>query len=343
MKRSDCITVKLLTKGSDARSEAVPFLNRFPKKDPIWGRCRFVSAQAKEYDWLVIYDDTHHAFSIDCPQTNSLLVTVEPSSIKIYESAYLKQFGYVLSGQEDWALKHRGKIHAQPALVWHYNHKLNYDAISSRNDFKKTKCISTVCSAKQQTHTQHQQRYHFTKKVQEAITELDWYGRGVRAIDEKSELLDAYRYHIAIENHVCAHWWTEKLADAFLGQTLPFYYGATNLSAYFPEKSYIPIDIHRPEEAIRIIKEAIRNNEYEKRLPYIKEARRRILEDYNLFATLARIIESKHDPSIKTKRSWIFENRHTVRNKFSNLIPCLYEKVRGRIVTLRKRHTHPLS
>ena len=340
MMESDYIAVKLLTKGSDSHSEAVPFLNHFPKKNPTWGRCRFVSAQAKEYDWLVIYDDTHRPFAIDCPKGNSLLVTVEPSSIKIYESAYLKQFGYVLSGQEDWALRHKGKIHAQPALLWHYDHKLDYDAIASRKDFKKTKCISTVCSAKQQRHTEHQQRYHFTKQAQQALSELDWYGRGVRSIDEKSQALDAYRYHIAIENHACPHWWTEKLADAFLGQALPFYYGASNLSEYFPEESYIAIDINRPEEAIRIIKDAIRNDEYNKRLPHLKEARRRIIEDYHLFATLARIIESKQAYSAEPEYPWIFENRHTVRKKFPNLIPCLYEKTRGKILTQINRHSH---
>jgi hypothetical protein len=46
---------------------------------------------------------------------------------------------------------------------------------------------------------------------------------------------------------------TEKLADAFLGLTYPIYYGCTNLSGYFPDKSFTPIDITKPDQAISII------------------------------------------------------------------------------------------
>ena len=80
----------------------------------------------------------------------------------------------------------------------------------------------------------------------------------------------------------------KKLADAFLGQTLPFYYGATNLNDHFRAELYCVIDINRPQAAIDTIKNALVNQEYEKRLPFIQEARRRILEEYNLFATVSK-------------------------------------------------------
>ena len=53
-----------------------------------------------------------------------------------------------------------------------------------------------------------------------------------------------------MENAVIPDYWTEKIADCFLAWTLPIYYGCPNLEDYFPEKSFIRIDIEKPEEAI---------------------------------------------------------------------------------------------
>ncbi len=38
------------------------------------------------------------------------------------------------------------------------------------------------------------------------------------------------------------------------------------------------------------MREAIRNNEYEKRLPAIREARRRLVQEYNMFAHVTKLI-----------------------------------------------------
>lgn len=122
---------------------------------------------------------------------------------------------------------------------------------------------------------------------------MDVFGHGVRPMDDKAEALDSYRYHIAIENHLCLHHWTEKLADSFLGMSLPFYYGCPNVTDYFPAESLIPINIHDAEGAARIIKKAIENEEYEKRLPAIREARRLVLERYNLFSAIERIVKER--------------------------------------------------
>ena len=108
---------------------------------------------------------------------------------------------------------------------------------------------------------------------------------------------------------------TEKLPDAFLGFTLPFYHGAPNASDYFPKESFIPIDIGDYERSRDIIRFHLANNEYDDRLPYIIEARRRVLEEENLFAILARTIREK-DPLITTHTMGrVIRNRSTMRIK----------------------------
>lgn len=337
------IRVKLLLK-SHRGKETENLLRRFPGHLPIWGRCQFIlDYDAHDYDWLVVYDDlppvggerfTLWKETLACPRSHTLLITTEPSTIKTYGSRFLAQFGHVLTSQEPWVIKHPGAIFSQPALLWFYgrtDERGNYDRMISHSPEEKTAMISTVCSSKQQTHTLHQARYDFTQKLRTAIPEMDVFGHGVRTINDKAESLDSYRYHIAVENHVYRHHWTEKLSDSFLGLTLPFYHGCPNAEDYFPEDSFIPIDIHRFEESAERILQAIRDHEYERRLPAIREARRRVLEEYGLFAVISRIIGEKHNPPARKMAGEQILSRHALRkSSIGNALTYALEKLKTR-------------
>ncbi len=334
------IRVKMLM----GKVDSAIWLRQFPQENPVWGECTFLfDHDATDYDWLVVYDDlppVHgERFSdreevLPCPPENTLLVTTEPSSIKSYGSAYVAQFGHVLTSQEPWALRHPKRIYSQPAMQWFYgigsHHITPYHTLAQANP-NKTGTISTVCSNKQQRHTLHQRRFHFTQELKALMPDLEIFGRGVRAVDDKAEALDPYRYHITIENQIAPHHWTEKLADAFLGFTLPFYYGCPNAADYFPQESIIPIDIHDTQGTFEIIRKAIRDNEYQRRLPHIIEARRRVLDEYNIMAVLAREITSRHvTASARTGRHTVLA-RHALRRRHPLIgIQTLYEKLAAR-------------
>ena len=304
------LVVKFLARGQHDPA-ALRWLRQFPGRTPRWGRCEFVfDPELDEYDWLVVYDDlpsrrgerfSGRCEQLACPPSNTLLVTGEPSSVKIYGAAFLRQFGVVLTSQEPWVIRHPGAVYSQAGLRWYYGitktSARDYDALAATPPPSKTGLVSVVCSAKQQRHTLHHRRYQFVQQLRGLLPDLEVFGHGVRPIDDKAEALDPFRYHIAIENHLAPHHWTEKLADCFLGWTLPVYYGCPNATDYFPAESILAIDINKPEEAAEIIRAAIANNEYERRLPAIAEARRRVLEEYNLFAMLSRLIEQHHQPN----------------------------------------------
>ncbi len=335
------IRVKLL-----GRTETRTWLRQFPAGKPVWGSCDFIfDHAARKYDWLVVYDDlpplASERFSarvepLACARQNTLLVTTEPSSIKTYGSAYTRQFGHVLTSQVSWALPHPGRIFSQPALHWFYGlgkqHALGCEELLHTPPWEKNHTIATVCSTKQQTHTLHNLRYQFTIDLQRRMPEMDVYGHGVREMDDKAESLHDYRYHVAIENHRGLHHWTEKLADPFLGLALPFYYGCTNTPDYFPEQSLISIDIGDVDGAVETIRRAIRDNEYERRLPHLVEARRRVIEQYNLFAVLSTLIEQHHYSGRANNRSEAVESRR-VSNKRGLLTASHYffEKTRNRL------------
>jgi len=166
--------------------------------------------------------------------------------------------------------------------------------------------------------------------MEERIPELERFGRGFRWIETKAEALDDYEFHVAIENHYGPHVWTEKLADAFLGYTVPIYYGCPNVYEYFPKESVIQIDIHDVEGSISKIKEVIATEgEYESRLEAVKEARRRVIEEYNLLAMINNIVEGSNGSSSNVPDYKIY-NRKIMRIRYlPDLIRFLFWKIKN--------------
>ena len=322
------IVVKFVAKGHQERDKGI-FLRQFPRQNPVWGRCHFTfDPDATTYDWLAVYDDmapsgserfSSRIESLACGAKHTLFVTMEPSSIKTYGYDFLNQFGVVLTSQEPWAITNEQTVYSQPALRWFYgeskNHLRTWDEMTQSPPEHKTGNLSAVCSSKKQKYTVHADRYAFTMRLRELMPEMALFGRGVCPVDDKADALDPFRYHIVIENHQAAHHWTEKLADAFLGLTLPFYFGCPNAGDYFDVASFIPIDVRDPDAAARIIQEAIATNQFERRLPAIREARRRILNEYNLFAVIAREVEARFDASAGIDPKAKLYSRHASRKR----------------------------
>lgn len=299
-----------------------------------WGNCKFIFARdADTYDWLVVYDDLPPQAGqsrkqaielLRCRPQNTVLITTEPESIKTYGKGYTAQFGHVLTSQPSWALPHSHRHYHHAANHWFYGSgqthwKSHAEMLAGPSLADKTQDLSCVFSPKQQTHTLHAQRFQFIKRLAELLPDITLFGRGAIPMDDKAEALAPFRYHIAVENHVAPHHITEKLTDAFLGRCLPFYAGAPNAADYFPVDSFIPLDIRDPDGAARMIIEAIRNKEWERRRPAIDEARRRVLEHENLFAIITRIItevaaSNPQTTSGKNKSSTLY-GRHAWRRQ----------------------------
>src|SRR6266568_5168324 len=114
------------------------------------------------------------------------------------------------------------------------------------------------------------------------------WGRGIRPITDKWDALVHSRYAIAVENHCATDYWTEKIADCWLSETLPFYSGCPNLEDYFPAGSFVRIDLNDFHNAAGIIRKTVDSGEYEKRLPAIREVRDLILNHYQFFPYMVR-------------------------------------------------------
>ena len=275
-----------------------------------------------DYDWLVVFDEMPDedrgtfrkgCEPLACPRERTILCTWEPVSIKSYSRAYTRQFGHLLTNRPFEADRHPHPHLGRGYFPWFVSRfPLRRGAAAAL----KSKGISAVCSGKRMKHTRHNDRYLLVETLARSVPGLEWYGKGVRPLAHKEDALDAYRYHVAIENHIAPHHWTEKFADAILCECLPFYAGDPALTEIFPAESFIPIPIDDPREAVRIVNDAIATDQYAKRVDAILEAKRLIFEKYNFWAQVIGVIESASDSppsSLLPPRSSLIYARKALR------------------------------
>lgn len=239
---------------------------------------------------------------------NTLLLTTEPKSVLVYPQKYIKQFGAVCSCQEQ--TKHKNLILGPPILPWFVGFEkskengivptLNYEDLIKNDTPSKTKLISVITSNKAFTRG-HRERIAFVEKLKAHYgSMIDVFGRGYRDFNDKWDVLAPYKYHISIENSSQKYYWTEKISDCFLAETYPIYYGCTNLSDYFPEDSFQPININNFEEAIKIIDNVIAEDTFEQKRSVLNECKAKVLNEYNMFDYVAALCD-KMNPTLPKK------------------------------------------
>ena len=80
-----------------------------------------------------------------------------------------------------------------------------------------------------------------------------------------------------------------------MSYTIPIYCGCTNLGSYFPEKSFVQIDINNYQESCRVIEKVLEEDIWEDRLEALNEARELVLNKYQLFPFISGLVEKRSD------------------------------------------------
>jgi len=167
---------------------------------------------------------------------------------------------------------------------------MDYDELRSMADPRKDKLVSVITSDKTLVKG-HRLRLDFVRKLEKELgNELDVFITNKMSLEDKWEAIGRYRYHIALENCIHTDFWSEKISDPILGLSYPIYYGCPNLSDYLPHQSFAPIDINDLEGALRTIRSIIGSEQREKHLDSLREAKGRILDQYNIFPTLVKLL-----------------------------------------------------
>ena len=97
---------------------------------------------------------------------------------------------------------------------------------------KKTRMTSLIASAKRDLEG-HKLRHQLVDHVREAALDVDVMGRGYKPFERKQDGLAPYRYSVVIENIREADYFTEKMVDAALCETVPIYWGCPNIETFF--------------------------------------------------------------------------------------------------------------
>ena len=168
----------------------------------------------------------------------------------------------------------------------------------------KTRVLSSICGAKY-FDPGHVKRVEFLKfleaKADPAIA-LDIYAdvnahrfRSYRGPipGGKEGALAPYKYYFMAENNAERNFITEKLWEPLLMESLCFYWGCPNASDYVDPRAFIALDLDDFESAYQTMRRAILGNEWEKRLDVIRREKQKVLEHYQFFPTLERVL--KHE------------------------------------------------
>ena len=165
------------------------------------------------------------------PRERCILLTDEPYSVLAYPRGYYRQFGCVVTCQQQIKpCQGTQVVRKQPLLPWyvgmtwepdHSNRiTMTYDDIRQAQP-KKEKLLSVVSSYKAFSKGHVERRRFVEKLVEHYGDRIDVFGEGIRDFRDKWDVVAPYQYQVVIENCQSQDYWTEKLADCFLCNTYP--------------------------------------------------------------------------------------------------------------------------
>lgn len=279
-----------------------------PGRNMRWGNCDFLlnPDPGTSCNFWIVFAASRNCDHMRVASENTLFIAGEPPSKKIYPKAFYAQFYHIVSTHADDPHP-RVKPDAL-GLPWHVGldreqdrYLYGYDELKAMlPEPGKKPMVSVVCSDLKTTEGQRK-RLVFLDLLKQAMPEkIFHFGRGFEPIADKMAAIKPYRFHLVLENSSSPDYWTEKLADAYLGWSHPIYAGCPNLGKYFPEEGYTPINLDEPDEAIARIAELLAKDRIDS--DSLAECRRRILDMYNPFARFAHWAEMYHQPNFTGRR-----------------------------------------
>tara|TARA_Y100000401_G_scaffold36988_1_gene27700 strand:- start:3237 stop:4859 length:1623 start_codon:yes stop_codon:yes gene_type:complete len=299
---------KIRIVGNYYNKEEPDFNKYFQKMADSTGGWGDITLVEKDEDFIVVINWLHDNDPDINPEKTILIQMEPPSSISLFPGIFCNINSYT-----------------ERVLFTHYKNAIEWwispsysDIKNNKIDLTKTKQFSTVMSAERWI-PGHVQRLELLCSICKEF-EIDVWGRGhadkwipeewssagremgYLPFREKDKGLFPYKYTYAAENTAVKNYFTEKIVDAILSECLCFYWGCPNLHDFIDPRAYIPITVHDHQHSLSVIDAAIKNNEWEKRLPYIKEAKQKILDELQFFPMLQNIIKKRIPAIRKTDR-----------------------------------------
>lgn len=327
--------IKVKVSCSEEKNQNI-LIRQTPDSKGIWKNCKFfINENIKNPDWWFVLHGSgiKNKETVKCDPENIVYISLEASERQNKVSKnFLEQFSQIVISdktiQHKNILYHNGTtwyvgINVQRKGNKHYFENKtdhNYNFFKNLKVSNKLDRISLIISNKN-NFPGHRKRLKFVQALMNSSIGkfIDFYGHGFNDIPDKLDTLIKYKYHLVLENNSIDTYWSEKLGDAYLGFTLPIYYGCKNLDEYFDKNSFVQIDINNIKESIQTIHDLLNKNIYKEKLEFIIDSRNKVLDDYNIFNLMYKIISKKKDIYHRQELS-ILPNEYFVNNFFLRLI-----------------------
>lgn len=273
-----------------------------------WGECRFDfnPEEGGRADFAVVLGNARPRDRFAVAPENTLFIAGEPLAKKLYPQAFYRQFGHVVDSHP--ASRHPHLHVSALGLNWHVGlergsnrYRYGFDHLSGLAYPDKQNRISVVCSDASKTEGQRQRLALLDGLKRRLGDRLVHFGRGFEPIDDKMDAILPYRFHLVLENCVLPNYWTEKLADAYLGWGYPVYLGCPNVGEYLPADSLASINDLGVDAAAARIAALLDVPLGAQRESALAEARHRVLNVYNPFAWAARWAQQLYRPGLAEK------------------------------------------
>lgn len=327
------------------------FLRQTPRGEGIWGDCRFVvNTPVEKCDWWVVCHNSAltETETTLCDPDHIVYMSLEPEDSWLPKN-FIDQFGQLVLC--DRKIRHPQIIYKNGLNWWvgimvsfeangshHYtpHYSLDYDTLSAMTGTVKSKMMSVICSNKAMW-PGHKKRMQFIDKLMAhpISAHIDFFGGGKNPVDDKWDVIAPYKYHLVLENSIVPDYWSEKLADSYLGFTYPVYYGCPNIHHYFPHDALSVIDIEKFDQTVAVIEQLIADDPYERFLPAVVGARNQVLNQYNLFQLIADICDhpAEHLVQCQVKPRAAFpvsNSKASIFNRITRKIHSGYKSLRDK-------------
>jgi hypothetical protein len=207
--------------------------------------------------YFTVTETYTHAILLNCPTppnlqvppTNVVGFAQEPHDtpfLKIYQNNFI-----------EYAVKHIGKyfigsVHTFPTPTFVGHHGFLFYETPKQIPFspQKTKIMSIMVSRKTYT-PGHRYRHIIASHIIKNNLPIDIWGNGVENYKQKfpnnknimggfksmEEMCRDYLFTIAIENTSHDHYFTEKIINPLINNTVPLYWGCKKVEEYFPKQA----------------------------------------------------------------------------------------------------------
>ena len=240
--------------------------------------------------WIVRGSIQRSLALVKCPRENIIFITDESYDEAEFPALFLRQFEEAIGPIK---IMHKNYLKHHEMFPWLFN-RISYFDLYADSAIPKTKELCIIASDSTWLKG-HKDRFAFVNKLLGHFKDrIDIYGRGFNDFDCKYEILKNYKYSICIENCSKDDYFTEKINECYLAETMPLYYGCKNISDYYDSSSFILIDIFDFNETVKAIERALETNAWEKNILMIRRMKLLYFEKYHFPQGLVQLLNVRN-------------------------------------------------